>query len=380
MLKTRKSEGDFLLKRKKVIPDFFLIFSVLLIVVFGCVMVYSASSYSAELNYGNSLFFLRKQIIGAIVGIFCCLFFYFYSYEKLKKFKYIGVVASVVLLLLVFLPGIGIESYGARRWINLGITTLQPSELAKISFIVFSASIMSDITTRVKTFRGIFPVLVVGGLFCLLIIMEPNMSITMCMGLLLCSMLFIGGASSKHFMWLFIPALLLVPVLIILEPYRLRRLVAFMDPWASASGEGFQLVQSLYAIGSGNWFGVGLFNSRQKYLFLPFAESDFIFSIIVEEIGFVGALLLLLVYVVFIIRGLLIAKRAKDRFGSYLASGITCLIAIQVLLNISVVTGLIPPTGLPLPFISAGSTALVCNMAMVGILLNIDRESRKNKI
>ena len=380
MLKTRKSEGDFLLKRKKVIPDFFLIFSVLLIVVFGCVMVYSASSYSAELNYGNSLFFLRKQIIGAIVGIFCCLFFYFYSYEKLKKFKYIGVVASIVLLLLVFLPGIGIESYGARRWINLGITTLQPSELAKISFIVFSASIMSDITTRVKTFRGIFPVLVVGGLFCLLIIMEPNMSITMCMGLLLCSMLFIGGASAKHFMWLFIPALLLVPVLIILEPYRLRRLVAFMDPWASASGEGFQLVQSLYAIGSGNWFGVGLFNSRQKYLFLPFAESDFIFSIIVEEIGFVGALLLLLVYVVFIIRGLLIAKRAKDRFGSYLASGITCLIAIQVLLNISVVTGLIPPTGLPLPFISAGSTALVCNMAMVGILLNIDRESKKIRI
>lgn len=366
--------------KKRILPDFILIFTMLVLVCFGCVMVYSASSYSAELNYGSSTFFLRKQIVGAILGLGVCLTLYFFSYEKYKKLKFVGVIISVILLLMVFLPGIGVESFGAKRWINLGVTTFQPSELAKLAFIVFSASTMSDITTKIKTFKGILPVLVVGCLFCLLIIMEPNMSITMCMGMLMVVMLFIGGASFKHFMYLLVPALLLVPVLIILEPYRLRRLVAFMDPFASASGEGFQLVQSLYSIGSGDWFGVGLFNSRQKYLFLPFSESDFIFSIIVEELGFVGALLFLLVFLILIIRGLSIAKKAKDRFGCYMASGISCLFAIQVLLNIAVVTGLIPPTGLPLPFISAGSTALVCNMAMVGILLNIDRESKKIRI
>ena len=352
----------------------------LIIVVIGCVMVYSASSYSAELNYGSKTFFLRKQIVGAVIGFVGCTFFYFYPYEKLKKFKNIVAILSVILLLMVFVPGVGVENYGAKRWINLGVTTIQPSEIAKVAFVLYSSSVMSDITTKSKTFKSIFPVLLMGGVFCLLIIMEPNMSITMCMGMLIVCMLFVGGASLKHFLWLMIPALLLVPILILLEPYRMRRLVAFMDPWSSATGEGFQLVQSLYAIGSGNWFGVGLFNSRQKYLFLPFSESDFIFSIIVEETGFVGAILLLLVYLVLIIRGLSIAKRAKDRFGCYLATGVTCIIAIQVLLNIAVVTGMVPPTGLPLPFISAGSTSLLVFMSAIGVVLNVDRQSRKNKI
>ena len=376
MLIKRKGDLNQLRGKNKSLPDLCLVIAMILLVAFGCVMVYSASSYSAELEYGNSAFFLRKQIIGAIAGVGACLFMYFFSYEKLKKLKFIGLIVSVILLLLVFLPVIGVENYGARRWINLGVTTIQPSEIAKICFIIFAAAYMSDHTSQMKNFRGIMPVIIVGFMFCFLIIMEPNMSITMCMAILLVVMLFIGGASFKHFAALAVPALLLVPVLIILEPYRLRRLVAFMDPFASASGEGFQLVQSLYSIGLGNWFGVGIFNSRQKYLFLPFSESDFIFSIIVEETGFVGAILLLSVFLILIIRGLSIAKRAKDRFGCYLATGISCLFAIQVLLNIAVVTGLIPPTGLPLPFISAGSTALVCNMAMVGILLNIDKQSK----
>lgn len=364
----------------KVLPDFCLLICMILLVCIGCVFVYSASSYSAELSYGNSAFFLRKQIVGAIIGLIACLFMYFFSYEKLKKLKYVSVVVSAVLLLLVFLPVIGVESYGARRWINLGVTTLQPSEIAKISFIVFSASVLSERTTKVKNFKGILPVLFVGCLFCVLIIMEPNMSITMCMGILMISMLFIGGASFKHFLWLMIPALLLVPVLIIMEPYRLRRLVAFLNPWASAQGEGFQLVQSLYSIGLGGWFGVGVFNSRQKYLFLPFAESDFIFSIIAEETGLVGCIFVCLLFLILIIRILSIAKRAKDRFGAYLCTGVACLIAIQVILNIAVVTGSIPPTGLPLPFISAGSTSLLVFMSAVGVVLNVDRQSRKSRI
>ena len=361
----------------KTLPDFWIIGCLLVLVVFGCIMVYSASMYSAELNFGNKFFFLKKQVIGAVLGVCGMIVMMFVPYEKLKKWGLISVCISAILLLLVFVPKIGIENYGARRWVNLGVITIQPSELAKVSFVLYSSSVMCDITTKMKTFKGIFPVVLIGGVFCLLIITEPNMSITMCMGLLLIVMLFVGGASFKHFMLLLIPAMLLVPLLIIIEPYRMKRLIAFMDPFASASSEGFQLVQSLYAIGSGDWFGVGIFNSRQKYLFLPFAESDFIFSIIVEETGFIGALLLLLVYIVLIIRGLKIAKRAKDRFGCYLATGVTCMIAIQVLLNIAVVTGSIPPTGLPLPFISAGSTSLLVFMSAIGVVLNVDRQSRR---
>ena len=366
------------LKDKKhdfVLPDVIIVIVMLTLVAFGCIMVYSASCYSAELTYGSGTFFLRKQIIGVIMGLAGCVFFYLFPYDKLKKLKYVGVIVSAILLMCVFLPGVGVESYGAKRWINLGVTTIQPSEFAKMAFVIFAAGVLSDKTTRVKNFKDIFPVLIVGALLCFLIIMEPNMSITMCMGLLLVCMLFIGGASSKHFLMLLVPALALVPVLIIMEPYRLRRLVAFLDPWASAKGEGFQLVQSLYAVASGGWFGVGLFNSRQKYLFLPFAESDFIFSIIAEEVGFVGCFLLLMIFVALIIRILAIAKRAKDRFGAYLASGIACMIAIQVLLNIAVVTGMVPPTGLPLPFISAGSTSLLVFMSAIGVVLNINKQS-----
>ncbi len=369
-----------LLKKNKTLPDIVLLVTVLLLVVFGCVMVYSASSYSAELTYKSSTFFLRKQIVGVFMGL-CGLFFMtFFPYQKLKKMKWPLIAVSVVLLLAVFLPGIGVENYGAKRWINLGVTTIQPSEIAKFAFIVFSASLLAEKTTKVKNFKDILPVLCVGALFCLLIIAEPNMSITMCMGLLMIAMLFVGGASFKHFLWLMIPALLLVPALIIMEPYRMKRLVAFLDPWASAKGEGFQLVQSLYSIASGCWFGVGLFNSRQKYLFLPFAESDFIFSIIAEETGFVGCLLLLALFVILIVKIIAIGKRAKDRFGCYLCSGIACLIAIQVLLNVAVVTGSIPPTGLPLPFISAGSTSLLVFMSAIGVVLNVDRQSRKTQI
>ena len=367
-------------RSKRTFPDVCIMLAVIALVVFGCVMVWSASSYSAELSYGSGTFFLKKQIVGAVIGGVAMICMYFFPYEKLKKLKIIGIVISVALLLAVFLPGIGVENYGARRWINLGVTTIQPSEIAKIAFIIFAASYLSEKTTKVKNFKHILPVIAVGGLLCVLIIMEPNMSITMCMGILLVAMLFVGGTSFKHFLWLLIPALLLVPALIIMEPYRLRRLVAFLDPWASAKGEGFQLVQSLYSIASGGWFGVGIGNSRQKYLFLPFAESDFIFSIIAEETGFVGCLLLLAVFVILIVRILSIAKRAKDRFGCYLATGIACMIAVQVLLNVAVVTGSIPPTGLPLPFISAGSTSLLVFMSAIGVVLNVDKQSRNNKI
>ena len=360
----------------KVNFDYILFFAVLLLVVLGLLFVYSASMYSAEVNYGNKYFFLGKQAVGALVGLVVMVALTFVKLDLIKRFWIVGVVVSIVLLALVFVPGIGVENYGARRWIGFGSFTIQPSEIAKFAYVLFCAVYMSkrDLT---KLKNCIWPV-VVGGVFCLLIIAEPNMSITMCVAMLMVIMLFIGGMKSKNFLLLLVPLCIAVPLLIIAEPYRLQRLLAFIDPWASPKGEGYQLIQSLYALGSGGWFGVGLFNSRQKYRFLPFAESDFILSVIGEEIGLIGCMMVFALYLLIILRAVRIATNCTDKFSCFLASGICAVIAVQSLLNFAVVTGSIPPTGLPLPFVSYGGTSLVVFMGAVGILLNISRQVLQN--
>ncbi len=348
--------------------------------IFGCIMVYSASSYIANYRYSNPYFYLTKQIIGAVLGIIAMFVCSFINYQKLKKLKWWLVIISAILLVLVFVPGIGVENYGAKRWLNLGFFTIQPSEFAKFALVIFAAAYLSDNYEKIGKFKTLLPVLGVGLGFCLLVILEPNMSITMCIGLIMLFMLFVGGAKMKHFVWLGIPAACAVPALIIIEPYRIQRFMAFLNPWASPQAEGFQLIQSLYSLGSGGLFGVGLGNSRQKYMFLPFSESDFIFSIIGEELGLFGAILTLIVFAVLIYLLINIAKNAKDRFGALLVLGVASVISIQVILNVCVVSGLIPPTGLPLPFISAGSTSLVVFMSAVGICLNVERQSMKKTI
>lgn len=344
--------------------------------IFGCIMVYSASSYIANYRYSNPYFYLTKQIIGAVLGIAAMFVCTFVNYQKLKKLKWWVVIISAILLALVFIPGIGVENYGAKRWLNLGFFTIQPSEFAKFALVLFSAAYLSDNYEKIGKFKTLLPVLGVGLGFCLLVILEPNMSITMCIGFIMLFMLFVGGTKMKHFVWLGIPAACAVPALIIVEPYRVQRFMAFLNPWASPQAEGFQLIQSLYSLGSGGLFGVGLGNSRQKYMFLPFSESDFIFSIIGEELGLFGAILTLLVFAVLIYLLISVARNAKDRFGALLVLGVASVIAIQVILNVCVVSGLIPPTGLPLPFISAGSTSLIVFMAAVGLCLNVARQSR----
>ena len=348
----------------------------LFLCVLGCIMVYSASSYSALKHYGNEYFFLTKQIFGVLVGFACLVFFYFFDSDKLKKLKWIFFAVAVVALVLVFVPGIGASNYGATRWIRIFGMSFQPSEFAKFALVLFCASYLSENYTKVKSFKTLIPTLFVGGVLCLLVILEPNMSVTMCLGLTLIAILIIGGISKKHFLTLACPAAALVPALIIIEPYRMKRLMAFIDPWASPQGEGFQLIQSLYALGNGGLFGVGLFNSRQKYLFLPFSESDFIFSIIGEELGLFGATLVIIAFVALVVCIIKIALNAKDRFGALLCGGIASLIAIQVAINVAVVTGSIPPTGIPLPFISAGSSALMVFMSMIGVVLNVRRNSK----
>ncbi|MDR3021060.1 MAG: putative lipid II flippase FtsW [Clostridiales bacterium] len=355
-----------------------LLIAVLILVSFGLVMIYSASSYVAQKQYGNAFYFVYKQLFGALLGLACLFFFSYFDYQKLQKLSIWILIASIVLLLIVLIPGLGVSAYGAQRWINLGFMTLQASEPAKFGLIIFIASYMAKHHKKMTTKFGWLPIIVVSGIICLLIMLQPNLSITVCVVLLTVLMLFVGGVKVKYFFVLALPVVALIPILILVEPYRFDRLVAFLNPWANPLDEGFQLIQSLYALGSGGVFGLGLFNSRQKYLFLPFAESDFIFSIIGEELGWVGSIAVLCLFGYIIIRALKIASGAKDRFGAYLASGIAGIIAIQVLVNIAVVTGSIPPTGLPLPFISHGGSSLMVFLASIGILQNIKRTSHKS--
>lgn len=348
-----------------------------LIAAFGVLMVYSASRYTAQEQYGDPFFFMKKQLVGFVLGVGAMIGAGFFPYRRLARLKWPALAVSVILLALVFVPGLGVENYGATRWLGLGPVTVQPSEIAKYGFVVFAAAYASEKPERMRTFVGMLPVLGAGGAICVLIILEPNMSVTMCVGLLLLVMLFLGGVKSKHFLVILLPIAAAVPVLIFIEPYRLQRLYAFLDPWSSPQGEGYQLIQSLYALGNGGWFGTGLFRSVQKYRYLPFAESDFILSVIGEEFGFVGVVLLFCVFGALIFFGVRTAARSRDLFGFLTASGITAVYAIQVVLNALVVSGSVPPTGLPLPLISAGNTSLVITMASMGVLYNISRAGKR---
>ncbi len=363
---TNKSRGD--------IP--FLI-AVILLAAYGVVCVYSASYYSAETQFGDSQYFFKKQLIGFILGLIAMVGVSFFSYQKLKKWGIPALAVSIVLLLLVFVPGVGKSNYGATRWIGFGSFTIQPSEIAKYGFILFTAGYFAKKPARMRGFRGILPVLGAGVGICVLIMLEPNMSVTMCVGALMLGMIFMSGTSWKNIAVLCIPVVILIPALIVAAPYRLDRLSAFLDPWASPKDEGYQLIQSLYALANGNFFGTGLFQSRQKYRFLPFAESDFILAIIGEETGFFGVLVLfgLIGFVVY--RGFKIASRCKNAYGYMLVNGIIFVFAVQSALNALVVSGSIPPTGLPLPLISAGNTSLIVTMAGMGVVYGVSRHNQR---
>lgn len=338
-------------------------------------MIYSASYYNAEINYNDKFFYLKKQ---SISFVFAIVLFFLSKKIDTQFFKRNNVwfySISIILLLLVFVPKIGVENYGAKRWLNLGITTFQPSELAKFALVIILSTYLS--TKSCDKFSVLLKAILIAVPILVLIIIEPNMSITICVGMVTFIMLIVGGIKPKYVIMLSIPVIALAVLLILMEPYRIKRLLAFINPWANPLGEGYQLIQSYYAISSGKIFGVGLFNSRQKYLFLPFAESDFIFSIIGEEWGLIGCIVIIILFCIVISEGYKIAINAKDRFSAYLATGITSIIAIQSILNIAVVTGSVPPTGLPLPFVSFGGSSLVVFYFFVGVLDNLYNSQSK---
>lgn len=356
--------------------DFTLLIVTIALCAFGLVMIFSASFYYAQQNFGDGLYFVKKQLIGFAVGIPLMIVAANYDYKKLEKYKFIGLLVSVVLLGLVLI--IGVDLNGARRWFNVFGTSIQPSEIAKFAMILYLASFIARKQHLIKSFtRGTVPMLIVIGGVCALILLQPNFSVVVSIALLGFVMMLMGGGNLMQLTLLAGAGLGGGALLMGMADYRQGRMDVFQDPWSAPQSGGYQLIQSLYALGSGGIFGTGLGSSKQKYLFLPYSESDFIFAIIAEELGLVGAVVLLAAYFLLIFRGIRAAMYCPDLFGSMLATGITGIIAIQVMINVAVVTVSIPPTGIPLPFVSSGSSSLVILLASMGVLLNISRSAVK---
>lgn len=341
-------------------------------------MVYSASFYYAEHSkstHYDPLYFFTKQLMGAGIGLVAMVFCMFFDYKKLAKFQYIAAIAAILLLAVVLIPGVGANLNGSSRWINLQGFQFQPSEVAKFALIIFMAANMANKQNKMNEFKyGVVPYLLVAGIICVLLLLQPNFSAVFCIGLLTLVMMIVGGTRLIYLGVTAVVALIGGYLLMFTKDYRANRILAFTNPWDFPTNEGYQLIQSLYSLGSAGLFGRGLGNSMQKLLFLPYSESDFIFSIIAEEWGLIGAAILIGLFALLAYRGIRVAFRAPDMFGQLCATGIISIISIQVLVNVAVVTGTIPPTGVSLPFISAGSSSLVMFMASIGVLLNISSQ------
>ena len=362
--------------------DFILFITVLIMLGLGLIMVLSASSPSAISEGRSSYHYFLIQAISAVIGIIMMLIISKINYKfwgKLYKPIYIG---SILILFAVLIPGLGYSANNATRWINLKFTTFQPSELVKIGMIIFFARYLTEHKNKIKNFAPgfIYPLLWVAPIILILVFVQSHLSGAIIIALLVVILMLMAGTRLRYFLTFGVAGLGAVGAgLYFLATkyniglYRLKRITAFLDPWADPTEGGWQIIQSLYAIGSGGLFGVGLGNSTQKYLYLPEPQNDFIFSVIAEELGFVGCLVVIILFAIFIWRGVVIAMKAPDSFGSLVAIGITSLVALQAVINMAVVTSSIPNTGMPLPFFSYGGTALLILLCSVGILLNISR-------
>ncbi len=356
--------------------DTSLMLTVIILVVFGLIMVFSASAPAASAYQNNPYYYITRQGIFAVIGVAAMFVVSCVDYHKYSKYALLILGGSLILLFAVYIPGIGIVRNSARRWINIGISTLQPSEVVKVAIIIYFSYSLSIIKDNIKKFKeGLLRYLVILGVFSLVLLKEPHLSATLVICGVGCVLLLVAGARMKHFILLGCLALPVLGFMIYKQPYQLERVITFLDPFADTSDAGFQIVNSLYAIGSGGIFGLGLGMSRQKFLYLPEPQNDFIFAIVCEELGLLGAALVLALFGFLIWKGYRIAQEAPDMFGTLLATGITSLIAIQVAVNVAVVTSSVPTTGMALPFFSYGGTSLLILLGCMGILLNISRQT-----
>lgn len=381
-IKGRNRKKKTSIKRKKIKMkniDYSLLCAIVLLLFIGIVMVYSSSSYYAlyQDKVFNSEFYFTKEIVWTVVGIIGMVVTMSIDYHIYKKWTPWLVIITIGLLVLVLFLGADIN--GARRWIRLGGLSLQPSELAKYVVVLYLALLIDKRRGKIKEFKGgTLYYLAIAAVFAGLIILEKNLSITAIIMMVAFIMILVGGAKLSHLFSLIPIGLSAGLGLILMESYRLQRLTSFLDPWADPSGDSYQLIQSLYALGSGGLFGVGLGNSRQKALFMPEPHNDFIFAIIGEELGLIGCIAIISIFIFIVIKGTSIAVKARDNYGYLLAIGIISVIAIQAIINIAVVTGSMPVTGVPMPLISYGGTSLVFNLCAIGILLNISRQSKED--
>lgn len=341
-------------------------------------MIYSASSIWAEYEYQDKFYYLNRQLIFFGLGIILFIFASNINFLLWKKYANIILIICLIALMLVLIPGIGIVRGGARSWIGFGVFSIQPSEFMKLGIIIFTSKFLSNNEGILKKNKYFYLYCIFIGLIIGLIFLQPDFGSAVILLMSVILLLFIG---EFKFINVIIGGIFLIVgiiVLVVIAPYRMDRITSFIDPWSDPLGSGFQIIQSLYAIAPASLFGYGLFNSKQKYFFLPEPANDFIYSIIVEELGIFGGIIIILLYAILIHIGYKLSLSCKDLFAKYLSFGITSLLMIQVFTNIAVVIGLIPVTGVTLPLMSYGGSSLIITMFMMGIINNILKEANKN--
>ena len=362
---------------KKLVPDMWLFAAVVALVSVGVVMVYSASAILATDRFHDPYFFLKKQLFWAVLGFGCLWAAMTLNYRILERIMLPLLVVSLVLLILVLVPPFSQEINGTRRWFRWGPVSFQPAELAKFSLVVYLAQFLTRRREVVESFwLGLLPPLLVAGSMARLVLLQPDLGSSLTLVVLVFSLLFLAGGRVRQMALVAASALPLVAVAIYTAPYRLKRIMTFLDPWADPRGSGFQIIQSYLALGSGGLFGRGLGESKQKLFYLPEPHTDFVFSVLGEELGLLGAVSVIGLFGLLIWRGIRIGLGAPDPFGAFLALGLTALLACQTLVNLGVVTGVLPTKGLPLPFISFGGSSLIMAMVSAGVLLNISQHAR----
>jgi cell division protein FtsW len=362
-------------RRKLPAADRSLLWVTATLALVGLVMVFSASAVVAGSRFHDYIYFLKRQLAWLGFGFLLLYLASRFDYTLWRRMALPILIVTTFLLIIVLIPGVGMMAKGARRWLRLGAVSIQPAEMVKLVVVLYLAAYLTRKEDRVTEFAvGFLPPLIVVGVLAVLVLLQPDLGTVGVVGLVTLGMLFLGGARLTHLLSMALLAVPAVGMLIWLSPYRMQRLMTFLEPLKDPTGAGFQVNQSFLAFGSGGLLGVGLGESKQKLFFLPEAHTDFVLALVGEELGLVGASAIMVLYAVLVLKGLQIAGRAREPFGRHLAHGITLLIGVQALINAGVVTGMLPTKGLTLPLVSYGGSSLVINLLAIGMLLSISRD------
>jgi len=358
-------------------PDYILVTIIAVIIIFGLVMLSSASSAISFQKFGDSNYYLKHQLISFVIGIIAFIFASKIDYKTWKKFAFPFLIITVLLLVLVFIPGIGFSYGGAKRWIHLGNYLFQPTEVVKLTFLLYLATWLEKRGKNIHDFLyGFMPFIILMFIITFLVMLQPDLGTMTVIAVIAISTYYVAGASYSHLGLIALGGTAIFALLIKIAPYRVQRFTVFLNPQLDPQGVGYHINQALLAIGSGGLFGVGLGLSRQKFNYLPEAAGDSIFAIMAEELGFIVMVVLIILFLFFMYRGFKIARSSPDGFSRLLAAGITAWFSFQAFINIGSMTGILPLTGIPLPFISYGGSALIISMGAIGILTNISRQTK----